>query len=162
MKDSNKATAIRPSQGFTLIELMIVVAIVGIITAIAYPSYQGMLKGSNRSTAQADLMAFAAAMERHKASNFTYEGAADGGGNTGKPEIFQTHSPASEPAPNKRYDLTIDTVSSNGVSYRIKATPVSGTEQAGDGALYVFSDGRKAWDQDNSGSLAQSEYCWNC
>jgi len=149
-------------QGFTLIELMIVVAIVGIITAIAYPSYQGVIKGSNRSTAQADLMAFAASMERHKAANFTYEGAAAGGGNTGKPAIFQTHSPSSEPAANKRYDLTIDTVSANGVSYRIKAQPVSGTEQSGDGNLFVFSDGRKAWDKDSSGSLSSSEYCWGC
>ncbi|MBT0585786.1 type IV pilin protein [Alteromonas oceanisediminis] len=148
--------------GFTLIELMIVVAIVGIITAIAYPSYQGMIKSSHRSTAQADLMAFAAAMERHKAANFTYEGAAQGGGDTGKPAIFQSHSPASEPAVNKRYDLTIDVVSANGVSYRLKASPASGTEQVGDGNLFVFSDGRKAWDKDGSGSLSSAEYCWNC
>ena len=150
------------NKGFTLIELMIVVAIVGIITAIAYPSYQSVIKSSSRSTAQADLMAFAASMERHKAANFTYEGAAQGGGNTGKPAIFQAQSPSSEPAANKRYDLTIDIVSANGVSYRIKAEPVSGTEQAGDGSLFVFSDGRKAWDKDNSGSLSGSEYCWGC
>lgn len=152
----------KPVTGFTLIELMIVVAIVGIITAIAYPSYQGMLTSSNRGTAQADLMAFAAAMERHKAANFTYQGAGNGGANTGAPAVFQTHSPAAEPAANKRYDLTIDMVSANGVSYRLKATPVAGTEQAGDGSLFVFSDGRKAWDQDSSGNLSASEYCWNC
>ncbi len=54
-------------KGFTLIELMISVAIIGIITSIAYPSYQGFIVSTNRSAAQADLMSLAAAMERHKA-----------------------------------------------------------------------------------------------
>jgi type IV pilus assembly protein PilE len=52
------------SNGFTLTELMIAVAIVGIITSVAYPSYLNFLTGSRRSVAQADLVAFAAAMER--------------------------------------------------------------------------------------------------
>ena len=60
------------SQGFTLVELMIVVAIVGILSMLAYPSYQGFIKGSNRSAAQADLMSLAAAMERHKAASYRY------------------------------------------------------------------------------------------
>lgn len=148
--------------GMTLIELMIVVAIIGIITSIAYPSYQSFMNSSHRSTAQADLMALAAAMERHKAANFTYGGAANAGADTGAPSVFHAHSPASEPASNKRYDLTIDTVSASGNSYRLKATPVAGSSLADDGELFLFSDGRKAWDKDDNGNIANSEYCWGC
>ncbi len=150
------------SGGFTLIELMITIAIIGIVTSIAYPSYQGFMKSSNRSAAQADLMALAANLERHKIANFTYGGAATGGADTGKPAIFATHSPSNEPATNKKYDLYISAVSASGNSYEIKAQPASGTTQAGDGSLYLYSDGRKAWDKDSSGNIVANEYCWSC
>ncbi|MBC3765445.1 type IV pilin protein [Neptunicella marina] len=148
--------------GFTLIELMIVVAIVGIITSIAYPSYMGFVKNGKRSAAQADLMALAAAMQRHKAGNYNYKGAAAGGADTGAPSIFHAYSPSSEPASEKQYNLTIDSVNASGTSYVLLATPVSGTAQADDGKLYYFSDGRKGWDKNNNGTLASSEYCWKC
>lgn len=148
--------------GFTLIEVMITVVIVGIIAAIGYPSYQSMIIGTNRSVAQADLMSFASAMERHYATTFSYAGAADGGGDTGRPAVFKAYSPASEPVANKKYTLTIHAVSADGSSYELRAVPASGGTQASDGTLYIFSDGRKAWDQNSDGSIGSSEYCWSC
>ncbi|MAI36743.1 prepilin-type N-terminal cleavage/methylation domain-containing protein [Alteromonas genovensis] len=147
-------------QGFSLIELMIVVTIIGIIAGIAYPSYQGVIADGYRGTGQADLLAFAAAMERHQSGSFSYEGAGTSGSNTGAPAVFATYSPSSENAASKRYNLTI--VAANATSYELKATPVSGSGQADDGALFYFSDGRKGWDRNNNGSLDTGEYCWSC
>lgn len=62
----------KTSSGFTLIELMIVVAIVGILAAIAYPSYQEYVLRGNRSEAQAFLNDAAARQERYYAQNNTY------------------------------------------------------------------------------------------
>ena len=150
------------SKGFTLVELMIAVAIVGIIAAVGYPSYQSMIKGSYRGTAQSDLMGLASSRERHYNANFSYAGAATSGANTGVPAAFAGHSPAAEPQADRLYDLRIISVSGQGTSYEIRATPLTGTPQADDGTLYYFSDGRKGWDKNNDGTLSTAELCWNC
>lgn len=53
------------SRGFTLIELMIVVAIAAILASIALPSYQNYVKKGHASTAAADLSALASSVENH-------------------------------------------------------------------------------------------------
>lgn len=135
-------------RGFSLIELMIVVAVIGILAAIAYPSYQENVRATRRADAQGALMAFAAAMERYRTENGTYEKAATGGANTGAPlaTLFPSEAPLEGSA--KFYDLTITAATRN--TYTLTATPKGA--QSGDGALRLQSSGKKEWNQKNSGT----------
>ena len=65
----------RLARGFSLIELMIVVAIVAILVAIAYPNYTDSVRRSNRSDGRAALMQAAQNLERYFTENNTYLGA---------------------------------------------------------------------------------------
>jgi type IV pilus assembly protein PilE len=59
-------------RGFTLIELMIVVAIVGILSVLAYPSFQDYLRKSRRGEALSSLMSIHLNQEKHRANNPQY------------------------------------------------------------------------------------------
>lgn len=68
-------------RGFTLIELMIVVAVVAILAAIAYPSYQEYVRKARRAQAKADLVELAQMAERFHTVNNTYDGFGGSSGN---------------------------------------------------------------------------------
>ena len=62
------------SRGFTLVELMIVVAIVGILAAVAYPSYQDSVRKSRRADGKTALLQSVQVAERWFTQNNTYAG----------------------------------------------------------------------------------------
>lgn len=68
-------TLLRKKNGFTLIELMITVAIVAILTSIALPSYQSHVTSTRRTTAQACLLELTQFTERYYSKSMTYVGA---------------------------------------------------------------------------------------
>jgi type IV pilus assembly protein PilE len=113
------------SHGFTLIELMIAVAIVGILASIAYPSYIGQVRKSKRADAKAALVSFANAMEIWKMQNGNSYLGAGTPTNTGAPKanVFPSVVPVSGGTPT--YNLTIAAIPvPTASSYTLVATPV--------------------------------------
>lgn len=151
---------VRRNNGFTLIELMIVVAIIGIIAAIAYPNYTQYVERARRSDAQGALMGLAAAMERHRTTNGSYLGA--GSPDSGAPSIYPDESPID--GGTKFYDLlidddtVIDDVAAN--SFVLIARPKNA--QAGNGILVLRHTGARGWDENNDDDIDDpGEDGWN-
>lgn len=158
-------TSKNKSKGFTLIELMVVVAIVGIAGAIAVSSYQDTQRTSRRSVAQGGLEQLAMVMETYYLEhNSNYSEAGDPSvDNHGKPLIFPHLYPTTGKVPY--YSLWVLSVTKN--TYTLVAVPIN--SQAGDGLLMLTSTRLKGWDQDNSlngntnnlNNLTASELDWN-
>lgn len=145
-----KLTGRKDSRGFTLIELMIVVAIVAALMVIVMPAYLGNAKKARRAEAKAALTGLTIAMERYymEQSPSTYVGASLGNDPN---DIFPSQIPLD--AANKTYSLRI--VSPSATGYSVTATPIN--NQVGDdcGTLGITSLGVKSA---TGGSVAD---CWN-
>lgn len=142
------------SRGFSLIELMIAVAIVAILAAIAYPSYQEHVRKSRRADCAGALTGLANAMERHFTINTSYLAAAAGGANTGAPAIYSTQCPVD--GSNATYNLRITAATQN--TFTIQAQPIASGPQAGDkcGSLTLNQLGQKG--QTGAGMTVAD--CW--
>lgn len=142
----------RKAAGFTLIEVMIVVAIVGILATIAYPNYTQYVLRSNRDECAGALIGMAAAMERRFSTNQSYLGLAAGGANTGAPAA--AFYPAQCPLDGGAASYTLTIANATQTTFTLNATPTA--RQAGDacGTLSLTETGVKA----ATGGTPQT--CW--
>lgn len=112
----------KQQQGFTLIEMMITVAIVGILAAIAYPTYTAQVQKSRRADAQVALMEIAQREESYFLRNRSYGDITDLG--------------YSATSADGNYTLSI---TADATSYTVTATAASGKPQAHDAACQVMT-----------------------
>lgn len=135
----------RRQRGFNLIELMIVVAIIGILATFAYPSYQEYIQKSRRSDAMGALTGLANAMERYFTQNGRYVDADGDPPTLGTGGIFPNKSPID--GSETFYNLTIDEDATDASTYRLVATPTG--PQASDrcGTLAIDHTGAREADE---------------
>lgn len=136
-------------RGFTLIELMVVVAIVGILAAIAYPSYQQYVKRAQRSQGRSILLENAQFLER----NFTEANRYDQDSAGVALNLPFPNSPKDGTASYAIVPVSTDT------TFFLSATPIAGGLMDGDecGTLTLNNLGQKGV----SGATLDAASCWN-
>ena len=123
-------------KGFSLIELMITVAIVGILASIAYPSYQDSVMKSRRADAKGALLGLANTMERNFTTSNSYVGVT--------------------PTNTDYYTITITATAS---SYTLSAAPAGAQANDNCGTLMLTHTGVKC-PSDNSTCASHTAGCW--
>lgn len=154
--------AMRNSRGFTLIEIMIVIGVIGILVMIALPSFRQILIRSDRSDARNGLLELQLAQERFRTTNGSY---------ASTPDSLQTKLPKVGNAyfsERQFYQVQIDAGTATRAGYRASATAVTTGKQNADSTaackkiaiLVSFTGVQKGHLDPVSGNFVQSTECW--
>jgi type IV pilus assembly protein PilE len=143
--------------GFTLVELMIVVAIIGILGAIAYPSYANYVRRSHRAEAQTALQQAAQFMQRFYAAHNAYDKTLAGADNALPTNL--DHIPASGAT---TYNISIVTANAKltATTYQLQAVPTGSMSSDQCGTLTLNHLGQKNVVIGGAETPSEIPNCW--
>lgn len=140
----------RTARGFTLVEIMLALIVMGILAAVALPAYQQMVQKSRRSDAIAMLTAVQQAQERWRANR------------TGYTAQLSDLGFSSGASPKGYYEIALSNVDVS--TYTVTATPVSTRAQAKDSQCarlgIAVNGGQVSYISQDSASQPTSSKCW--
>lgn len=121
------------SKGFTLIELMVTIAIIGIIAMIGYPQYANQMVKGHRAAAQTFLLEATSSQQQFLLDNRAYASSLAALNLTVPSDVSEYYT----------VSLTGVDNSASPPTYTVQAVPISGTTQADDGTLTINHMGQK-------------------
>lgn len=145
--DRHLSTQTMRQGGFTLIELMIVIAIIGVLAAIAYPSYQGYIERTNRADMMTEMQQIASRIESNKINYKRYDRIPLSSILSGT--LASDGSVSFPSSGTALYTVTVtsdDDITLRDKDWTITAAPVTGQRMANDGSLTLDSTGQKCRD----------------
>lgn len=147
---SLRASKSEKQRGFTLIEMMIVVAIIGVLAAIAYPNYQKYVIKTKRTDMMSEMQNIASQIESRKLANGSYSNIS--------PKVKTDFAKPYPTQGQALYDITItDPLVSN---WKITAIPKSSAQMKSDGTLTLNHQGVKCRVTVNANSCGSGNE-WN-
>ena len=156
----SRAIRCRPA-GLTLVELLVALAVLGILAAVALPAFQIFGIRGSRVEVQADLMMCAQGMERAVGVGFGYGGLVDSDGDgVGDADTGPVSANICTAA---TIDYTIHVQLADASGFTLRAAPATaGNRVDGDGVLELDSDGGRRWDRNDDGDFVdEGEDRWN-
>ena len=129
------ARGLRVGRGFTTIELLIGLVVMGVLLALAFPSYQSSIRKSRRAEAFSALTAIQQAQERLRSNRETFATTLTAAVTATPPGLGW--APTATRTTGGYYDLTLSDI--NATRYVATATAVTGTSQDNDGACRVLA-----------------------
>jgi len=142
---------VRNQSGFTLIELMIVAALIAILAAIAFPSYQEHVRKTKRTEVQAELIDIASRLQQYKLTNFNYKANLTTAIDLTKVG-FSSTTPSSQ---NGLYTINLN-FNTAATSWILSAIPITSKSQKNDGISCLDDTGQRYWSKGTSTAAACS------
>lgn len=154
--------------GFTLIEAMITLVVIGILTSLAYASYQDQMRKARRADATTIVLELGSRLEKYYNACGSYTANIDKPlpGNCDTPAAIGLGLTGTESAAGY-YQLAVTDLNpadgatnTIGAGFRVTATPVAGRLQKDDGFFVLTSDGRRQFDANKNGTIEANENQW--